>query len=345
MKAFVTGSTGLLGNNLVRLLVEQGHEVKVLVRSKDKAARIFGNLNVTPVQGDMENIGKWAGELSGCEVLFHAAAFFREYFQPGDHWKTLETINVKGTIQLLEEAEKYGIHKVIYTSSSGVIGMKPGGLPGDETTAPGPEASTNLYFKSKVLAEAEVAKFLTQHKLPVIIILPGAMVGPGDSGPTGIGQMIIDFTQKKLPGLLDGGFSLVDARDVAQAMLTAVEQGQSGERYLVGGNYADFETIAKTLEKVSGVPAPTLKIPYAVSLAMAFGVETFSKITKRPALITLDAARTIHVKGKIDSGKAKRELGASFRPLEESLFDSVEWYRKNGYLSPKFKATQKAEAH
>ena len=189
MQAFVTGSTGLLGNNLVRLLLQQGHQVKALVRSTEKAARVFEGLSVTFIKGDLENLDDWTNELAGCEVLFHTAAYFREYYQPGDHWTTLEKLNVKATLKLLQAAEQKGVSKVIYTSSSGVIGMKADGSGGDETTPPGPEASSNLYFKSKVEAEKAVEQFMKEHDLDVRLVLPGAMVGPGDSGPTALGRI------------------------------------------------------------------------------------------------------------------------------------------------------------
>src|SRR5215471_5519632 len=133
MRAFITGSTGLLGNNLVRLLCEQGYEVTALVRSRAKAARLFVGLNVSLVEGDMRDVAAFGAALEGCDILFHTAAYFREYFQPGDHWKTLEAINVKGTRTLLEEAERRGIQKVIYVSSSSVIGSQSSAAPGDES--------------------------------------------------------------------------------------------------------------------------------------------------------------------------------------------------------------------
>src|SRR5689334_1312581 len=123
MKAFVTGSTGLLGNNLVRLLVEQGHEVKVLARSRKRAELLFAGLDVNIVEGDMLDIPGFAAAMEGCEVLFHTAAYFRDYFQPGDHWKLLDAINIQGTHALLIEAERRGIQQVIYTSSSATIGV------------------------------------------------------------------------------------------------------------------------------------------------------------------------------------------------------------------------------
>jgi dihydroflavonol-4-reductase len=327
MKAFVTGSTGLLGNNLVRLLVEQGYQVKALVRSRQKAERLFVGLDVEIVEGDMNNVRGFAHALEGCDVLFHTAAYFRDYFQPGDHWRILEEINVKGTNTLLTEAEQRGIKRVIYTSSSGVIGAQSSDLPGDESTSPGREQNWQLYMKSKVLAEKAVYQFLASHSLPVVLILPSTMFGPGDIGPTGTGLMVQNFLQRKIPAIVDGGFSVVDARDVAQSMITAVEKGKSGERYLVSADYLAMADIFKALERVSGVPAPKHSIPYFAILAYAWILERIARVTHNTILITVSSIRTSHLKRRVSANKAIRELGATFRPFEETLRDEVAYYR------------------
>lgn len=201
-----------------------------LVRSPEKASQLLSDLDVTLVKGDMLNFDSFAKELAGCDILFHTAAYFREYYQPGNHWQMLEDINVKSTMKLLTEAEKQGIKKLIYVSSAGPVGMKAANVPGDESTPRDPQAIKNLYFKSKVLAEDTIFEFLKQHSLPVILILPGWMFGPRDAAPTGAGQLVLDYLNQKMPGILDGGTCVVDARDVAQAMINAVERGKSGER-------------------------------------------------------------------------------------------------------------------
>src|SRR6266496_3290506 len=159
---------------------------------------------------------------SGHDVLFHTAAYFREYYQPGDHWAMLEAINVQGTLALLAEAERRGVKKVIYTSSNGVIGARPSGEPSDESDPPNARATQNLYMKSKVLAEHAVQAFLAHSTLPVVLILPGWMFGPGDAAPTSSGQIVLDFLNRRLPGIVTVGGDAVDARDVAQAMINAV---------------------------------------------------------------------------------------------------------------------------
>jgi dihydroflavonol-4-reductase len=333
MRTFVTGATGLLGSNLVHALLDQGHEVRGLVRSKEKALRVFPNEKVDFVTGDMSDVASFASSLAGCDVLFHTAAYFREYYQPGDHKGTLEKINVQGTVDLLIAAEKQGVKKAIHISSAGVIGRKPDGSAGDENSMPDDHATSNLYFTSKIDTELAIKRFLKERSLPVVMILPSWMWGPGDSGPTASGKLLLDFLNKKLPGVIDGGSSIVDARDVARATITAADRGKSGERYIVGGKYFDFAGVLATLERVTGVPAPKRKIPYALSLAVGAASQTWARLTGGKALVTLAGVRTIHGKNEVDSTKAIRELSATFRPFEETVRDEVEWFRSHGYKS------------
>jgi dihydroflavonol-4-reductase len=329
MKAFVTGSTGLLGSNLVHLLVEQGWQVRALVRSISKGRAVLGALTgVELIEGDMEDIDAFAPHLRDCDVLFHTAAYFREYGQPGEHWPKLEAINVTGTIKLLDSAEQYGIKKVIYTSSSGVIGERKDGLASDETTPPSDFAlSDNLYFKSKVVAEERISGWLKTHVLAVVLILPGWMFGPRDAAPTGAGQIVQQFLARALPTRFEGTSSIVDARDVAQGMINAVERGQSGERYIIAGKPATLDEVFATLAKVSGVPAPAMRIPYRAALVYAWFAETTASLQGKEALATVNGIRTLNMRHQISSAKAMRELGVTFRPLEQTLADEVRWFR------------------
>ncbi len=330
MKAFVTGSTGLLGSNLVRLLLAQGHEVKALARSVAKAERVLKNTAVEIVIGDMQDVAAFAPTLAGCDVLFHCAAYFREYYGAGDHWPKLQKINVDGVREILEAAAAQGVQKAIHVSSSGVIGMN-GDQPGDESTPPSPFVEQNLYFRSKVLAEEVVQKFITEHEMPVTMVLPGWMMGPGDAAPTDSGQLVLDLLHGDLPGVVAGGTSAVDARDVAQAMIAAVENGRSGERYIVGGRLATMETIAQTVTELTGAKAPR-KIPYPIVLAMAWASESKARLTNSETLLTVSGVRTLHASLTVNSAKAERELSASFRPLRETLTDEIRWFAANGYV-------------
>src|SRR5688500_13165232 len=124
MRAFVTGSTGMLGHNLVRALLDAGHEVVALARSRQKAARELGDTRARIVIGDLTQIPGFADALSGIDVVFHTAAFFREYYAPGEHSKVIEHINVEATLELARAAHAKGVGKMVHTSSAGIVGVK-----------------------------------------------------------------------------------------------------------------------------------------------------------------------------------------------------------------------------
>lgn len=331
MKAFVTGSTGLLGSNLVYALLEAGYEVKALVRSPEKARKQFGDLPIHYVQGDMEDVAAFAHELLGSDVLFHTAAYFREFFGLGDHWDMLEKINVHGTIELFNHAEKHGVKKTIYVSSSGVIGMKPDGSAGDENTPPDAATLDNLYFRSKVVAETKIAEWLKTHQMPVVLILPTAIFGPRDAAPTASGQLIIDFLEGKLPAIPPGGFSVVDARDVAAAMIAAVEKGKSGERYIINNSYYDVDSILDILAKLTGRPKPAFKLPVFMALAFAYVSEFQSRFTGQDPIVMVNGVKTLASRRAVRSIKTE-VLGIKPRPFELSLHDELRWFIDNGYI-------------
>lgn len=332
MKAFVTGSTGLLGSNLVHALVEQGYQVKALVRSTQKAQKLLGHLDIELVQGDMLNVPAFASEMADCDVLFHCAAYFREYYGSGEHEKLLMDINVDGTLNILNAAEEQGIQKTIYVSSSGVIGITEDGSAGDERAKPDEQQLENLYFRSKAIVEEKIAEWLKIHDMPVILILPAAIYGPRDAAPTGAGQLLLDFIHGKLPAIPPGGFSVVDARDAAQGMINAVEQGKSGERYIMSGGSYSIKEILSILSDISGRPKPAIEMSYPIALAFAYMSEFIGRITGNEPLATVNAIKTLNMRREVTSLKAQRELGVSFRPYEETLRDELQWYLNNGYI-------------
>jgi dihydroflavonol-4-reductase len=324
--AFVTGATGLLGNNLCRELVNQGWQVKGLVRSIDKAHKLFPDSSVAFIVGDMENIAAFAPALAGVDVIFHTAAFFREYYQPGNHWETMKRLNVDATMELLQVAQTQGVKRAIFTSSSGVIQTQPGRL-ATEAAGYNQFAAENLYFKTKILAEQEIYRFLETSALDVVMILPGWMMGPGDAAPTSAGQLVLDLMARKLPGLVDGGSSLADVRDVAKVMVAAAEKGKRGDRYIAAGSLATMTDIAREVEKASGVKAPRLMMPSWLALSIANLSEKWSGFTGSKNPMPPAGIRTLMEKSQLSSAKAEQELGATFRPLRETIQDTVAWYQ------------------
>lgn len=332
MRAFVTGSTGLLGTALVRRLEADGHEVTALVRSREKADRVLGDADARIVVGDVTNVAGFADELRGQDVLFHAAAYFREYYGSGDHAAKLRAVNVDATVTLLTAADRAGVGRAVYVSSTGTLRQKPDGSPGDESDRLDPTDTENYYFRSKILAERAIARFSETHDLPVVTVLPAGMVGPGDAAPTQMGQVVVDLLSGDLPVVPDGGFQFVDARDVADAMVRAADRGEAGDRYVVAGRFYDLREFVDLVERVSGVPAPRRVLPYRVGLAVGYAGELAGRVTGSDPLITRAAVRVLNERVRLSSAKAERELGVTFRPFEETLRDEVAWFRENGYV-------------
>jgi len=332
--AFVTGGTGLLGNNLVRLLVSRGVKVKVLARSAEKAAKQFAGLPVEIVVGDMANVSGFAQQLSGSDVLFHTAAYFRDSFKGGKHWQELYDTNVRGTGTLLDQAYAAGVRRVVHTSSVAVLASQRG-TPTDETmlrTTKHPDD----YYRNKVLADREVTVFLEKHPdLWACFVLPGWMVGPGDIGPTSSGQVILDFVKRALPGIPPSTFSLVDARDVAEAHWLAAMKGRRGERYLAAGRHAPMADMFAMLERITGVPGPRRRVATPVLYLFGMFSELWARVSGSPALLSLAMVRLMvseRERSHFDNSKSERELGLRFRPAEETLRDTVAWYDENGWF-------------
>jgi dihydroflavonol-4-reductase len=332
--AFVTGGTGLLGNNLVRALLDRGVAVRALVRSPEKAKAQFAGLDVEVICGDLRNIHGFAESLREQDVVFHTAAYYRESFQGGNHLRQLNKINVDGTSQLLSYCYSMGVRKFVHTSTAGVLDG-PSGMPLEENMRRNPEDADD-YFRSKILADLEVDAFLGSHPdFDASLVLPGWMYGPGDMGPTSSGRIVLNFLNRRLPGVPRGSFPVVDARDVAHSMIAAAERGGRGERYLAAGRHMTLADLFARLEKLTGISAPAMKIPAPALYAMAAAGEAWARLSHKPVFLSMATAKLmIRESGRSHyyHGKTDRELGTKFRPFEDTLRDVVAWYRSHGYV-------------
>jgi dihydroflavonol-4-reductase len=190
----------------------------------------------------------------------------------------------------------------------------------------------NHYKRSKWQAE-QLATRLAREGLPVIIVNPSAPVGPRDVKPTPTGQVIVDFLNRRMPAYLDTGLNWVHVRDVAIGHILAARKGCVGERYILGnaeGNWTMQQAFA-ALEEISGIPAPRVRIPYAVALGAAYVNEALAFVTGRPPKAPLAGVRMARHKMFFSPGKAIRELGLPQTPPRQALADAVQWFRRNGY--------------
>lgn len=346
--AFVTGATGLLGNNLVRTLVGRGIRVRALARSKQKAqAQLGGLTGVEIVEGDLAKVPAFAPAMAGADVLFHTAAYFREAYGGGNHAKALRDTNVTGTRDLIRAAYGAGIRRMVHTSSIAVLDGKRGATL-DETSLRN-RRNADPYYLSKIETDDVVLSFLRDHlDFSACMVLPGWMHGPGDAGPTSAGQFTLDYMNRKLPGATPATFSVVDARDVANAAVAAADKGRRGERYLTAGRHMTMRDLMTVYEKVTGVLAPKRSIPGGLLMLIATLSEIGGRLSGRPVLISRATVKLMlreAERTRFDHAKSERELGLTFRPVEDTIRDEVAWFRDNNFLASPANATGRSRRH
>jgi len=326
MRVFVTGGTGLLGNNLVRALRSQGHAVSSLVRSQKKADALLSGTGAEIVVGDMRDVSGFESALAGIDAVAHTAAYFREYYTPGNHASSLEDINIKGTLALLAAADAHGVRRFVQTSSSGTVGQPPDGSEANDETPASPKQLANLYFKSKVDGDRRISAFVPKRGMTIATVMPGWMFGPGDAGPTGAGKLILDCVAGKLPGVPPGGTSIVDARDVASAMVKMLGRDVPRERFLVAGRFYTLREVLDAALDAAGKKHLRFSIPPTLALGLGHVSEAWARLTRGTPMMPLEGVRMLLDEIRPSSAKAERELGATFRPIAETIFDVVAWY-------------------
>lgn len=327
MKTLVTGGTGFIGANVVRMLVQRGVEVRGLVRPRSDT-RNLDNLDVELVAGDLRDRASLEAAIDGCDTVYHVAAMYALWASDPQE---IYASNVMGTVNLLEAAGMAGVRRMVYTSSVATIGLPQDGTLGTEETPLQPKEVVSDYKRSKFLAEQEVLKY-AQHGLPVVIVNPSFPVGPWDVKPTPSGQLIVNFLRGKIPAYVDTGLNVVDVQDVALGHLLAAEKGRIGERYILGNSNLTLPQMFHLLEQVSGVKAPKLRIPYGLAFLSACASELVAKtLTHKPPFVTLAGVKLSRKRMFFDASKAQRELGLPQTPALEALRRAVQWFRAQGY--------------
>ena len=330
MRAFVTGATGFLGSHVARVLVEQGVELRLLVRPTSDLRNIDG-LNVERVVGDLRDPASIEKALSGCDVVFHVAADYRLWVRdPSEMYRS----NVEGTRSLLEAARKQGVRRVVYTSSVATMGFGSGSNHGNVADEQSPVSLADMighYKRSKFMAE-QVAIDAARSGLDVVIVNPTTPIGERDIKPTPTGRIVVDFLKRKFPAYVETGLNLVDATECARGHLQALEKGRTGERYILGGENLTLKQILDRLAAITGLKSPTVKLPYIFAFATGVVDEMVTgRLLRREPRATIDAVRMGRKMMFVSSAKAERELGWRTVPVEGALRRSVEWFRANGY--------------
>lgn len=324
----ITGASGFVGAAVARKALARGYRVKVLMRATASRANIEG-LDVEVATGDMRDAASMTAAMQGARYLFHVAADYRLWARDPSE---IARNNLEGARATMTAALRAGVERVVYTSS--VAALKPGsGNAVDETSRHTPQSVIGAYKLSKLLAEREVERMIAEESLPAVIVAPSTPIGARDVKPTPTGRIIVEAATGRMPAFVDTGLNLVHVDDVAEGHFLALEQGQIGENYILGGTDVTLAQMLADIAALAGRRAPTVKLPRGPLFPLAFAAEAVARVTGREPFLTADALRMSRYRMYFSSAKAMRELGYAARPYREGLTDAYAWFGANGYLS------------
>jgi dihydroflavonol-4-reductase len=325
MRAFVTGATGFVGSHVARELAEAGAELRLLVRPTSRTANIDA-LKAERVVGDLREPQFLKRAMSGCDAVFHVAADYRLWCRdPQEMYRA----NVEGTRAVIAAAAEAGVPRVVYTSSVATMGFSGNGALANEDSPVSLADMIGPYKRSKFMAEQVALQ--APH---VVVVNPTTPIGAQDIKPTPTGQIVVDFLRRKFPAYVDTGLNLVDVVECARGHLRALEKGMPGRRYILGGENLTLKQILDKLAAITGLPAPRVRLPYAVALcAGVMDTTVTGYLLRREPRVVLDAVRMGRKKMFVTSGRAEQELGFKSLPVENALHAAVEWFQGHGYVS------------
>ena len=316
-KTLVTGGNGFVGSPIVRLLTERGDDVRLTIRKRSRLDNI-ADLDVERVECDVRDRRAVRRAMKGVDRAFHVAGLVSQ--RPEDEQALFDT-NVMGTRIVLEEALRAEVERVVLTSSVVSIGPAPWGETADERQLFTAAHLGIPYVNSKHEGEAEAMR-LAAKGLPVVVVNPGSVFGPGDLYGRATAT-VRRFMFGRVPAYVPGGLNVVDVDDVARGHLLADERGSVGERYILGNRNYTLDRLFADLARLSGIEAPALKLSAPVALRLvqaagAAGVQTG---------ITLTDVKVSSQWWCYRNGKAKRDLGWTTTPHEDTIEATVAWYR------------------
>jgi dihydroflavonol-4-reductase len=323
----VTGASGFVGSAVARKLAARGFRVRVLVRASSPRTNLADFPNEI-AEGDMRDAASMTRASRGARYLFHVAADYRLWSRdPEDIVRN----NLEGTRATMQAALAAGVERVVYTSS--VATLKPlDGRAADESSRHDEASAIGAYKRSKVFAERLVEDMVRNQGLQAVIVSPSTPIGPRDVKPTPTGRIIVEAATGRMPAYLDTGLNLVHVDDVAEGHLLALERGQIGESYVLGGTDVSLRGMLAAIAAITGRRPPRFQMPRQPLYPLAHLAEAVASITGKEPFLTVDALRMAKYHMFFRSDKAMRELGYTYRPYTEGLADAVAWFRKAGYV-------------
>jgi dihydroflavonol-4-reductase len=327
----ITGATGLVGSAVARRLAAEGAAVRALVRSGSPRFHLDG-LDLEFVEGDIRDAAAVRAAMAGIRHLFHVAADYRLWARDPNE---IFAVNVGGTCNIMQEAKRAGVERIVYTSSVATIALRDDGKPADESVGLSVAQGIGAYKRSKIAAERLVEEMVANETLPAVIVNPSTPIGPRDVKPTPTGRIIVEAARGRVPGFVDTGLNLVHVDDVAEGHVAALRRGMIGERYILGGENVLLADMLADIARLTGRRPPRWRIPRAVVIPVAYAAETAARFTGRPPFTTRDGIRMAEHHMFFTAAKAERELGFKARPYLSAIEDAIRWFETAGYLDKK----------
>ncbi|GAB2695326.1 NAD-dependent epimerase/dehydratase family protein [Nocardia thraciensis] len=318
MKVAVTGAAGFLGTNLLRQLVEQGHEVTAIDRVRPSGAAAAG---VTWVTGDVLDPASMRAALEGAEMLYHLVAVITLAHRDDLAWR----VNTEGVRVVAEAALEVGVRRMVHASSIHAFNQYTCGGRIDERSARSVEEHLPVYDRSKWQGEIELRKVIDAG-LDAVICNPTGVYGPIDHSDSRINTTLWDCARGRVPVMIGGGFDLVDVRDVAAGLILAGEHGRTGENYLLTGEMLTMLEVSRMAASANGKRGPSFAIPLKVISAVLPVLEPAAKLlgSDRVSKAAMGALLSAPL---VDGNKARVELGYRPRPTAETLRDLIAFYK------------------
>jgi dihydroflavonol-4-reductase len=323
MRVAVTGASGHLGAAVVRRLLEGGARVRVVVR---RDGRAVDGLDVERCSGDLFDPASLERVFDGVEAVFHAAG---RISIAGDPDGEVHRTNVVGTRNVVAACLAAGVRRLVHFSSIHAFADPGPGHTLDETGAPADPRRAPAYDRSKVAGQLEV-EAAQERGLEAVILHPAACMGPYDFKPSRMGRVLLDLAAGRVPALVDGGFVWVDTRDVAAAAAAAARTAPSGSHYLLTGRWRSVREVAEIVAAEGGARAPRGVCPLPQARAAAPLAEAVARMRRKEPLFTSESLRAIAGHRDVSHRRAAADLGFAPRPLEETIADSLAWFRAAG---------------
>ncbi len=330
MITVVTGASGHVGNNLVRSLLAEDRQVRVMTH---RNVSFLDMLNVEKINGDILDENSLNAVFKGAEIVYHLAA---EVSIESSGWSELHAINTIGTQKVANACLKNGVRRLVHFSSIDAIKQKPIDVPITELSPLALGDKHLPYDRSKAAGEIEIQRALKKG-LDAIIINPTSIIGPFDFQPSHQGQMLLLMATRKLPVLVKGGFNWVDVRDVVAGAMQAEKLADCGAKYILGGTWASLSEIACMVSQKMGFSAPRFTCPLWLAAAAAPLATAVEHIRGIRPLYTKASITAINSNKFISHSKAEKELDYHPRPLEQTIRDTLAWFADCGQLPGSFR--------